>query len=101
MDAGLREMAILQVGWLARSPYEWSHHVKIGFDFGVSKDDICKLIAETDGEDTDLAAIDKTVLRSAREITLDGKVSSKTFAVLEAYFSRGTSDRFVGDDGVL
>ena len=49
MDARLREMAILQVGWLARSPYEWSHHVKIGYDYGVSEDDIRKLIAETDG----------------------------------------------------
>ena len=87
MDARLREMAILQIGWLARSPYEWSHHVKIGFDFGVSEDDIRRLIAETDGEETDLAAIDKTVLRAAREITLDGKVSSETFAVLEAHFS--------------
>ena len=28
LDPRLRELAILQVGWLARSPYEWSHHVK-------------------------------------------------------------------------
>ena len=35
MDARLREMAILHVGWLAKSPYEWSHHVKICFDFVV------------------------------------------------------------------
>ena len=38
LDPRLREMAILQVGWLARSPYEWSHHVKIGYDFGVTDD---------------------------------------------------------------
>jgi alkylhydroperoxidase family enzyme len=49
LDPRLRELAILQVGWLARSPYEWSHHVKIGFDFGVSKDDIRALIDDTGG----------------------------------------------------
>src|SRR5215469_601995 len=44
LDPRLRELAILQVGWLARSPYEWSHHVKLGHDFGVSDDDIRALI---------------------------------------------------------
>jgi alkylhydroperoxidase family enzyme len=47
MDARLRELAILQVGWLAKSPYEWSHHVKIGFDFGVTEDDVRKVRART------------------------------------------------------
>ena len=40
LDSRLRELAILQVGWLARSPYEWSHHIKIGYDFGVTDADI-------------------------------------------------------------
>ena len=43
--ARLRELAILQVGWLARSAYEWSHHVKIGYDFGVTDADIARIIA--------------------------------------------------------
>src|SRR5512139_1328949 len=29
LDSRLREMAILQVGYLARSAYEYSHHIKI------------------------------------------------------------------------
>src|SRR5690606_17027464 len=40
LDPRLREMAILQVGYLTRSRYEYSHHIKIGRDFGVSDDDI-------------------------------------------------------------
>src|SRR5918995_7110860 len=40
LDPRLREMAILQVGYLARSAYEYSHHVEIGRHFGVSDDDI-------------------------------------------------------------
>jgi len=88
MDARLRELAILQVGWLARSPYEWSHHIKIGYDFGVSEDDIRNLIAETNGEDTDLENIDKTVLRGAREMTVDGKVADGTFTALADFFTK-------------
>ena len=87
IDARLREMAILQVGWVAKSPYEWSHHVKIGLDFGVSEDDIKKLIAESAGKNTDLAPIDKTVLRAAREMTLVGKVNDNTYAILTEHFS--------------
>ena len=62
LDARLRELAILQVGWLARSPYEWSHHVKIGYDFGVTDADIEGLIAETAGQGSTLEPLAKLVL---------------------------------------
>src|SRR5215472_4675107 len=54
VDPRLRELAILQVGWLARSPYEWSHHVKLGHDFGVTDDDIRALIDDTAGRPAQL-----------------------------------------------
>lgn len=82
LDPRLREMAILQVGWLARAPYEWSHHVKIGHDFGVTDDDIRALIDDTDGKPTKLDDLARTVLRAAREMTLDGAMSDATFAAL-------------------
>jgi alkylhydroperoxidase family enzyme len=82
LDPRLRELAILQVGWLARSPYEWSHHVKLGHDFGVSDDDIHALIDDTAGKPTQLDELAKTVLRAAREMTLDGAMSDATFATL-------------------
>ncbi|MDQ3286920.1 MAG: carboxymuconolactone decarboxylase family protein, partial [Pseudomonadota bacterium] len=68
MDARLRELAILQVGWLARSPYEWSHHIKIGQDFGVTDADIEALVAESRGEATALEPLARLVLQAAREI---------------------------------
>lgn len=89
LEPRLREMAILQVGYVAKSPYEWSHHVKIGRDFGVSDDDIRALIAESRGETTDLAALDRAVLRAAREMTLESTVSDDTFAALEAELEPG------------
>jgi alkylhydroperoxidase family enzyme len=83
LDPRLRELAILQVGWLARSPYEWSHHVKIGHDFGVSDDDIRALIDDTAGKQVALDALTLDVLKAAREITDGGVMSGATFASLQ------------------
>ena len=83
LDPRLRELAILQVGWLARSPYEWSHHVKLGRDFGVSDDDIQALIDDTAGRPTRLDDMAQTVLRAAREMTNEGAMSDATFAKLQ------------------
>jgi alkylhydroperoxidase family enzyme len=82
LDPRLRELAILQVGYLARAPYEWSHHVKIGRDFGVSNDDIRALIEETGGRPSKLEPLARTVLKAAREMTEAGAVSASTFALL-------------------
>ena len=84
LDPRLREMAILQVGYCARSPYEWSHHVKIGHDFGVSDDDIRALIDDSAGKPTSLDDLSRTVLRAAREMTTDGAMADGTFATLQA-----------------
>jgi alkylhydroperoxidase family enzyme len=84
LDPRLRELAILQVGWLARSPYEWSHHVKIGHDFGVSDADIQALIDDTAGKPTTLDALSLDVLKAAREITEAGAMADATFASLQA-----------------
>ncbi|HXT81087.1 MAG TPA: carboxymuconolactone decarboxylase family protein [Acetobacteraceae bacterium] len=84
LDPRLRELAILQVGWLARSPYEWSHHVKLGHDFGVSDADIQALIDETAGNATTLDSLTKAVLAGAREMTTQGAMSPGTFGMLQA-----------------
>jgi alkylhydroperoxidase family enzyme len=84
LDPRLRELAILQVGWLARSPYEWSHHVKLGHDFGVSDEDVQALIDDTAGKATGLDALSKLVLRAAREMTADGAMAAGTFATLQS-----------------
>ena len=88
LDPRLREMAILQVGYLARSAYEYSHHVKIGREFGVSDEDIRAIGEETAGRPTGLDALAKTVLRAAREMTGDLAMSDATFAELERNLGR-------------
>ncbi len=84
LDMRLRELAILQVGWLARAPYEWSHHVKLGLDFGVTEADIQALIDDTDGKPSSLDTLTRQVLRAAREMTTDGEMSDASFAALQA-----------------
>ena len=82
VDPRLRELAILQVGYLTRSPYEWSHHIKLGYDFGVSDEDIRALIDDTEGRPTKLDSLTRKVLKAAREMTSDMKISDATFAAL-------------------
>jgi alkylhydroperoxidase family enzyme len=88
LDARLRELAILQVGWLAREPYEWAHHVKIAYDFGVSDADIEGLIAESEGRNSNLDPLAKLVLRGTREMTETLTISDETYAALEADLPR-------------
>jgi alkylhydroperoxidase family enzyme len=82
LDPRLREMAILQVGYLARAPYEFSHHIEIGHTFGVSDDDIHALVAESNGETTALSPLDRAVLRAARELVAQPMLSDETYAAL-------------------
>jgi alkylhydroperoxidase family enzyme len=84
LNARLRELAILQVGWLARAPYEWVHHVALGPRFGVSDADIQALIDDTAGKPTSLDSLTRMVLQAAREITNDGAVSEAIFKSLQS-----------------
>lgn len=86
VDPRLRELAILQIGWLARSPYEWSHHIKIGHEFGVTDADIQALIDDTAGRPTALDPLTRLVLQGAREVH-EGGMSAGTFASLRAHLS--------------
>ncbi|MFA7248037.1 MAG: carboxymuconolactone decarboxylase family protein [Dehalococcoidia bacterium] len=83
VDRRLREMAILQVGYVTRSAYEWSHHLQLAMtDFGVSPDDVRAIIAESEGRESGLPALDRAVLRLAREMTADLAGSREAFDVI-------------------
>jgi alkylhydroperoxidase family enzyme len=84
LDGRLRELAILQMGWVARSPYEWSHHLAIGRDFGVTDADIAAIAVESRGEASGLEPAARAVLRAAREMA-EGDLSTEGFAALEAH----------------
>ncbi|HJP21559.1 MAG TPA: carboxymuconolactone decarboxylase family protein [Alphaproteobacteria bacterium] len=83
LDTRLRELAILQVGYLTRSPYEYSHHIEIGREFGVSDDDLRALAEESAGRQSSLEPLARTVLKAAREMTENFTISDGTYAALE------------------
>ena len=88
LDPRLRELAILQVGYLARSPYEYSHHVKLGREAGVTDADIRAIGDETAGRPSKLDALSKAVLRAAREMTDGLAMSDASLAALEKALGR-------------
>ena len=87
LDPRLRELAILQVGWLERSEYEFTHHVRIGKEFGVTEQDIEGLFAATAGKPSKLEPLAKAILKGAREMTRDIAMSDATFAEIKQHLS--------------
>src|SRR5271165_3798670 len=84
VDPRLRELAIIQVGYSARSAYEYTHHIKIGLSFCVTEDDLRAIADETAGRPSKLEPLAKSVLRAAREMTDGLALSDATFAELRA-----------------
>ncbi len=85
IDPRLREMAILQVGYLARSAYEYAHHVQIGLKNGVREADIRAIADDTARKPTSLDPLTRAVLKAAREMTAEIRLSDETFAVLRRH----------------
>jgi alkylhydroperoxidase family enzyme len=84
LDGRLRELVILQIGYVAASAYEWAHHIEIGREFGVTDADIDALILESKGGTSTLPAFERALLAAAREMENDHRVSDATFAALKA-----------------
>jgi 4-carboxymuconolactone decarboxylase len=84
LDPKLRELAILRVGNLLKSEYEFTKHVTIGMRAGVAEDQINELSNwKSSKKFTD---IERAVLQYTDEVTLNVKVSDSTFADLKKYF---------------
>src|SRR4029079_6624798 len=87
LDSRLRELAILQVGWMEKSEYEFTHHVKIGKEFGVTDADTEGLMAETPGKPSRLEPLAKAILRGAREMVRELAMSEATFGEIKQKLS--------------
>jgi alkylhydroperoxidase family enzyme len=87
LNPRLRELAILQVGWLEKSEYEFTHHVKIGKEFGVTDEDISAMMVETEGIQSRLEPLARAILKGAREMTKELEMSMTTFAEIKKQLS--------------
>ena len=87
LDARLKELAIMTVGYITRAPYEWSHHVILGKDFGVSDDDMRELVNLLEGRPHKLDERAVLASNAAREMTENIAMSEKTFNALHAFLN--------------
>jgi 4-carboxymuconolactone decarboxylase len=75
-----RELAILRVAWLVRSPFEWGEHVAYGKKLGLSAEEIDWI---TQGSSAPgWGEHDRAVLRGVEELMCDHAVSGETWDVL-------------------
>ena len=88
LDPRLREMAIIQVGYLTKSEYEYTHHVRLGMEqFGVSESDINGITAETNGQTSSLPELGRIILRATRDMVTNFKISDSDFENLKIFLS--------------
>lgn len=82
VDPRLRELAILRVGVLAANEYEFSHHVKLGLEFGLSHDDIDAVVLGPDAPG--LSELERLVVVAADEATVAGAMAADTVVSLRS-----------------
>lgn len=80
-----REIAILRVGWLCKSGYEWTQHHRIGLNSGLSADEIerIKLGPGADG----WTVAERALLAAADDLNRDHFISNPSWAELTKHFS--------------
>jgi len=72
-----REFAVLRIAWLCQAPYEWGEHVRVGKRFGLTSEDIERIIEGPDAEALD--ELESTILRSVDELYDDAMISDATW----------------------
>lgn len=75
-----RELAVLRVGWLTRSPYEWGQHVVIAKRYGLSDEEVERVTLGSDA--AGWSEHERAILRGVEELIGDHALSDATWEVL-------------------
>ena len=81
-----REIAILRIGWLCRSAYEWGQHVLIARRIGMTDEEISRIAAGPDAEGW--TGAEAAILRATDELHADARIADATWADLDRHFDR-------------
>lgn len=85
-----REIAMLRMGWLCQSPYEWSQHARIAkASAGMTDAEVHRIAEGADA--TGWSDMDRAVIRMADDLRYDAIISNATWADLR----KGYSDKQV------
>jgi alkylhydroperoxidase family enzyme len=87
----LRELAIMRIGWLTASDYEWTQHWRVAQGLGVSADDLLG-VRDWQGYQA-FGPAERAVLAATDDVVRDGAVSAESWAACQREFG--------GDPAVL
>lgn len=91
LGARERELVVLRIGWLCRSGYEWTQHVRVGTRCGLSDAEIARI--KLGPADPAWGERDAALLHAADELHADRFVRDATWARLQAHYDdRGCMD---------
>jgi len=79
-----REMAILRIGWLNQSPYEFEQHVRISKQLGISDDEIERI---QKGPKAGWNQQDAAILQAADDLFENSIVSDETWKTLSSRYN--------------
>ena len=81
LDARLRELVILRIGWATKSEYEWTQHWRVASQLGVSEAD---MLAVRDWRQSGrFGAAEHAVLAATDETLEQGAISPETWRACE------------------
>jgi 4-carboxymuconolactone decarboxylase len=81
-----REVVILRTGYLCKSGYEWTQHVRIGLDSGLTDAEVAAIKAGP--SDSSWSALDRLLLQASDELFHDKFVATPTWDALARHLSR-------------
>lgn len=80
-----REIAILRMGWLCQSAYEWGQHVLIGKNTGLTDEEIARIKEGADAPGW--SEHDRLIIKATDELKNDSFISDETWAGLKKTWS--------------
>jgi len=81
LDTRLRELAIMRIGWLTASDYEWTQHWRVALRLGVSADDLVGV--QNWQAHNGFGPIERAVLAATDDVVRDGAVSADCWVACE------------------
>jgi len=81
----IRELLILRISWLRRSEYEFTQHVVLGKNAGLTEAEIERIQHGADAPGWD--PLDADLLRAVDELHTDARIQDTTWTRLSAHFS--------------
>jgi alkylhydroperoxidase family enzyme len=98
LDARLRELVILRIGWATASDYEWTQHWSIAQErFGVSAED-CLAVRDWRGSER-FGEAERAVLAATDETLETGTLSAATWARCREHLARDEAIELVAAIG--